>query len=110
MPNERRIRFDPFALDLTNECVWKGARAVKLRPKAFAVLAHLISRPGELVTKQHLIATVWPDTAVGDAVLKVAIRQIREALADDSRAPRFIETAHRRGYRDRKSTRLNSSH
>ena len=99
MPNERRIRFDPFALDLTNECVWEGARAVKLRPKAIAVLAHLISRPGELVTKEHLIATVWPDTAVGDAVLKVAIRQIREALADDPRAPRFIETAHRRGYR-----------
>jgi predicted ATPase len=51
------------------------------------------------VTKQNLIGAVWPDTFVGDAVLKVAIRQIREALSDDPKSPRFIETAHRRGYR-----------
>ncbi len=42
---------------------------------------------------------MWQDTFVGDAVLKVAIREIREALADDPKSPRFIETAHRRGYR-----------
>ena len=99
MSDERCIHFAPFALDLTNECLWKGARAIKLRPKAFAVLEHLLSQPGQLVTKQHLIGAVWHDTFVGDAVLKVAIRQIREALSDDPKAPRFIETAHRRGYR-----------
>lgn len=99
MPDERRIHFAPFALDLVNQCLWKGSRAIKLRPKAFAVLEHLVSRPGELVTKQHLIGTVWQDTFVGDAVLKVAIRQIREALSDDPKSPRFIETSHRRGYR-----------
>src|SRR5262249_16925429 len=82
-----------------NECLWKGPDAIKLRPKTFAVLEHLVSKPGELVTKKDLIAAVWPDTFVGDAVLKVAIRQIREALADDPKSPRFIETAHRRGYR-----------
>jgi DNA-binding winged helix-turn-helix (wHTH) protein len=97
--NERRITFAPFALDLVNECLWKGACAIKLRPKAFAVLEYLLSRPGELVTKQHLIDAVWRETFVGDAVLKVAIRQIRKALSDDPKAPRFIETAHRRGYR-----------
>ena len=63
------------------------------------MLVHLLSRPGQLVTKEHLISAVWRDTFVGDAVLKVAIRQIREALSDESRSPRFIETAHRRGYR-----------
>jgi predicted ATPase/DNA-binding winged helix-turn-helix (wHTH) protein len=99
VPNQRRIHFAPFALDLVNECLWKGSSAIKLRPKAFAVLEHLVSRPGELVTKQNLISAVWPDTFVGDAVLKVAIRQIREALCDDPKSPRFIETAHRRGYR-----------
>src|SRR5262249_43819272 len=82
-----------------NECLWKGPDAIKLRPKTFAVLEHLVSKPGELVTKKDLIAAVWPDTFVGDAVLKVAIRQIREALSDDPKSPRFIETAHRRGYR-----------
>jgi predicted ATPase/DNA-binding winged helix-turn-helix (wHTH) protein len=97
--NENHIVFDPFSLDLTNECLWKGSQAIKLRPKAFAVLEYLLERPGQLVTKQHLLNAVWPDTFVGDAVLKVTIRQIREALADDPQSPRFIETAHRRGYR-----------
>lgn len=99
MGNERRIDFAPFALDLVNECLWRGSEAIKLRPKAFAVLEHLLSQPGQLVTKENLIRAVWQDAFVGDAVLKVAIRQIREALADNPKSPRFIETAHRRGYR-----------
>src|SRR5213076_2746432 len=49
--------------------------------------------------KDNLLNAVWPATFVGDAVLKVTIRQIRQALADDPKSPRFIETAHRRGYR-----------
>jgi DNA-binding winged helix-turn-helix (wHTH) protein/predicted ATPase len=97
--NEKRIVFDPFCLDLSNECLWRGSEAIKLRPKAFAVLNHLLGRPGQLVTKQELLNAVWPETFVGDAVLKVAIRELREALGDDPKFPRFIETAHRRGYR-----------
>ena len=94
-----RILFRPFALDLVNQCLWKDSDLIKLRPKAFGVLEHLVGRAGELVTKQDLMSSVWHDRFVGDAVLKVAIRQIREALSDDPRSPRFIETAHRRGYR-----------
>ena len=97
--NEKRIIFDPFCLDLANECLWRGSQAIKLRPKAFAVLNHLLGRPGQLVTKEELLNAVWPETFVGDAVLKVTIRQLREALDDDPKSPRFIETAHRRGYR-----------
>ena len=96
---ERRIRFDHFDLDLVNECLWRGSQPIKLRPKAFAVLEHLLGRPGQLVTKENLIAAAWGDTFVGHGVLKVTIRQLREALDDDSRSPRFIETSHRRGYR-----------
>src|SRR5499426_1496902 len=96
---EQRIIFDPFSLDLVNECLWQGPKAIKLRPKAFAVLNYLLERPGQLVTKEELLNAIWPGTFVGDAVLKVAIRQIREALGDDPKSPRFIETAHRRGYR-----------
>src|SRR5947209_18221988 len=70
-----------------------------LRPKAFAVLDYLLGHPGRLVTKEELLNAVWPGTFVGEAVLKVAIREVREALGDDPRTPRFIETAHRRGYR-----------
>ncbi|MFY9555657.1 MAG: AAA family ATPase [Blastocatellia bacterium] len=99
MGHERRITFDPFCLDLANECLWRGPRAIKLRPKAFAVLNYLLGRPAQLVTKEELLNAVWSEAFVGEAVLKVAIRQIREALDDDPKSPRFIETAHRRGYR-----------
>src|ERR1051325_11254714 len=99
MSRENRITFDPFCLDLANQCLWRGAQAIKLRPKAFAVLDYLVGRPGRLVTKEELLQPVWSETFVGDAVLKVAIRQLREALGDDPKVPRSIETAHRRGYR-----------
>ncbi|MEW6127834.1 MAG: AAA family ATPase [Acidobacteriota bacterium] len=99
MDYEKRIIFDSFCLDLTNECLWRGSQTLKLRPKAFAVLNYLLKRAGQLVTKEKLLEAVWPETFVGEAVLKVAIRQIREVLDDDPKTPRFIETAHRRGYR-----------
>src|SRR5215467_308046 len=99
MRNDKGVNFGPFCLDFAAECLWKGSRAIKLRPKAFAVLDYLVSRPAQLVTKEELLNEVWAGTFVGEAVLKVAIRQIREALDDDPGTPRFIETAHRRGYR-----------
>jgi DNA-binding winged helix-turn-helix (wHTH) protein/predicted ATPase len=97
--NGKLIVFDPFCLDLVNECLWRGSQAIKLRPKAFAVLNHLVTHPGQLVTKEELLNAVWPETFVGEAVLKVTIRQLRDALDDDPNSPSFIETAHRRGYR-----------
>lgn len=63
------------------------------------MLNQLVGRSGQLVTKEELLAAVWPETFVSDAVLKVAIRQLRDALEDNAKAPLFIETAHRRGYR-----------
>jgi DNA-binding winged helix-turn-helix (wHTH) protein len=97
--NTSSIVFEPFCLDRSNECLWRGAEVIKLRPKAYAVLNQLVGHSGQLVTKEELLASVWPETFVGDAVLKVAIRQLRDALDDDPKAPLFIETAHRRGYR-----------
>jgi DNA-binding winged helix-turn-helix (wHTH) protein len=93
------IVFDPFCLDRSNECLWRGSEVIKLRPKAYAVLNQLVEHSGKLVTKEELLATVWPETFVTDAVLKVTIRQLRDALDDDPKTPLFIETAHRRGYR-----------
>ncbi|HKP81564.1 MAG TPA: AAA family ATPase [Pyrinomonadaceae bacterium] len=93
------IVFEPFCLDRSNECLWRGSEVIKLRPKAYAVLNQLVERSGHLVTKEELLANVWPETFVTDAVLKVTIRQLRDALDDDPKAPLFIETAHRRGYR-----------
>jgi DNA-binding winged helix-turn-helix (wHTH) protein/predicted ATPase len=91
--------FGPFRFDATNECVWRGAEAISLTPKAFAVLRHLVTHPGRLVTKEELLETVWSETYVSDAVLKVCVGEIRKALGDDAKTPQFIETVHRRGYR-----------
>jgi predicted ATPase/DNA-binding winged helix-turn-helix (wHTH) protein len=89
----------PVSLDLANECLWRGTQALSLRPKTFAVLRFLMAHAGQLVPKAAILATVWPEIAVGDGVLMVCIRELRYALGDDARAPRFIETVHRRGYR-----------
>jgi hypothetical protein len=69
-----------------------------LRPKAIALLGHLLRHSGELVTKQQLLDAVWPDTSVSDAVLKVCISEIRRAVGDGASGTRLIETRHGRGY------------
>ena len=93
------VRFPPFRLDVANACLWRGQRTIRLTPKAFAVLHCLAERPGQLVTKEMLLETVWPATVVGDAVLKVCVREIRKALRDRAEAPKYIATVHRLGYR-----------
>jgi DNA-binding response OmpR family regulator len=79
--NEKRIVFGPFQLDLVNECLWKGSLAIPLRPKVLAVLTRLLKSPGQLVTKEDLLNTIWHETFVGDAVLKVTVRQLRAATS-----------------------------
>lgn len=95
----KQISFGPFRFDEINECLWRGSRAIPLRPKPFSVLKYLIEHPAILVTKQQLLHDVWPGTYVSDSVLKDCIRQLRQALDDDAKSPQFIETSHRRGYR-----------
>ena len=91
--------FGPFALDSTNACLWRGAEAVALPPKAFDVLHYLVMHPDRLVTKDELLDAIWPETAVTDAVVRVAIGALRKVLEDTTRPPRFIATVPRRGYR-----------
>jgi DNA-binding winged helix-turn-helix (wHTH) protein len=97
--NTAPSRVDRLRLDRADECVWLGEVKVTLAPKAFALLRHLAEHRGRLVTKDDLLDAVWPGVFVGDAVLKVAVREIRAALDDDAKEPRFIQTVHRRGYR-----------
>jgi DNA-binding winged helix-turn-helix (wHTH) protein/tetratricopeptide (TPR) repeat protein len=70
-----------------------------LKPKAFAVLHYLVEHAGQLVTKEALLAACWPETAVGDGVLKVCIAELRKALGESAQTPQCITTVHRRGYR-----------
>jgi predicted ATPase/DNA-binding winged helix-turn-helix (wHTH) protein len=99
MAPSKDIIFPPFRLDLAGQQLHLGKTLVPLRPKTFAVLHYLLNHPRQLVTKSDLLDAVWPDTAISDTVLKVCIREIREALQDDAEVPRFIETVHRKGYR-----------
>jgi len=76
-----------------------GDQAISLRPKTWAVLCYLAERPGLLVTKEELLNAVWGGTTVTEATLTKSIGEIREALHDEVRRPRFLETVHRRGFR-----------
>jgi len=95
----RDLVFAPFRLDLIDERLWRQHDVIRLSHKAFAVLRCLVSQPGQLVTKDDLLAMVWPETAVSEAVLTTAVRELRQALDDQARTPHFIETVHGRGYR-----------
>jgi len=86
-------------IEAENEWAWCGDRRLELTPKAFAVLRHLVEHAGRLITKDELLITIWRDAVVSDAALASAIRDVRKALQDSSQAPRYIQTAHRRGFR-----------
>jgi pimeloyl-ACP methyl ester carboxylesterase/DNA-binding winged helix-turn-helix (wHTH) protein len=99
MAPETILTFADYRLDPVSGHLYHADDVVPLTPKAFALLTHLAEHPGRLVSKQDLLDAVWPGVFVGDAVLKSTIREVRKALGDDPHTPRFIETAHRRGYR-----------
>ncbi len=93
------IAFGPFRLDGTSGRLSRDGRDVEIQPRPLALLRHLASRPGELVTRAELLASVWGGIRVDPGVVKVAMHALREALGDDGGAPRWIETVGRRGYR-----------
>lgn len=93
------IVFPPFRLDLNEQQLWRGDSLVPIKPKAFALLRHLLEHPRQLITKEALVARFWSNLHISEGVLKTHIGEIRQALGDCAREPRFIETAHRRGYR-----------
>ncbi|MGE5833155.1 MAG: tetratricopeptide repeat protein [Acidobacteriota bacterium] len=96
-----RLRFGVFEADLrTGELRKRGVR-IRLQEQPFQVLAVLLARPGQLVTRDELRAGLWTaDTFVDfDHGLNKAVNKIREALGDSAESPRFVETVARRGYR-----------
>src|SRR3981189_1363044 len=95
------IRFGNFELNLhTGELRQRGQK-VKLQEQPLQLLAALLERPGELVTREELRSKLWPaDTFVDfDHGLNAAIKRLRDALGESADAPVFIETLARRGYR-----------
>jgi TolB-like protein/DNA-binding winged helix-turn-helix (wHTH) protein/Tfp pilus assembly protein PilF len=84
---------------MENFQLWRGVQEVRLTGKAFAVLRYLVEHAGEVATKDDLFTAAWPETVVSEATLVSSIQELRQALRDDAKNPRYIETMHRRGYR-----------
>lgn len=95
-----KLRFADFVADVVGGELFKDGTKVPLQDKPFQILAFLLQRPGELVSRQEIISKVWPDTYVeGDLCLNVAITRLRTALNDRVSSPTYIETVGSRGYR-----------
>jgi Tol biopolymer transport system component/DNA-binding winged helix-turn-helix (wHTH) protein len=99
--NPRVLQFGLFELDLDARELRKSGIRIKLQDQPFQILAMLLERPGEIVTREELQKRLWPqDTFVDfDLSLNSAVKKLRQALNDDSENPRFVETLYRRGYR-----------
>jgi TolB-like protein/DNA-binding winged helix-turn-helix (wHTH) protein/Tfp pilus assembly protein PilF len=97
----RRVRFGVFEADLRTGDLRKQGAPVRLRGRPFDVLALLLERPGDLVTREELQSRLWPaDTFVDfDHGLNTSVNRLREALGDSADNPRFVETVPRKGYR-----------
>jgi Tol biopolymer transport system component/DNA-binding winged helix-turn-helix (wHTH) protein len=99
--NSKRVTFDHFELDLRSGEIRKDGTKIRLQAKPFRLLALLLERPGELVTREEVCRALWnAETFVDfDHSLGTAINKIREALGDSAGQPRFVETLPKRGYR-----------
>src|SRR4029450_2531952 len=96
---EQGVSFRRHRFDFETGRLWSSKREVKLTPKASAVLKVLVTHAGQPVRKEDLFTSVWNGTVVSDDALISCIQELRKALADNAKQPRFIETRHRRGYR-----------
>jgi adenylate cyclase len=96
---DQDVGFEGYRFEPRTGRLWHGPQEVRLTPRASAVLSELIARAGSPVSKEELFASVWNGAAVSDDALTSSVQELRRALGDDSKQPRFIETRHRRGYR-----------
>ena len=93
----RRYRFGSFVVDERRCALQRNGEDLPLRPKSWEVLRELVRHPGELVTKQTLLETVWRDRIVTEGVIVKSIREIRHVLGDEDHS--IVRLVSRRGYR-----------
>jgi len=98
---KRALRFGVHEVDLSTGELRRSGVKVSLQDQPFRVLAALIERPGELITRDELRARVWPDDTFVDFdhALTTAVKKLRRSLNDSATQPRYIETLPKRGYR-----------
>jgi len=88
-----------YRLDLGDERLWNGAQPVQITNKAFQLLRLFVDNPNRLLTKDDILDGIWRDVCVTEGLVKEYVHDLRLALGDDPKQPRFIETVHGRGYR-----------
>jgi adenylate cyclase len=93
-----RLTFGPFVLEPESGRMLEAGRVVPLAPKPFETLLYLAQRPGRVVPKAELMEKLWPQTFVTDDVLVQCVVDIRRALGDQAKTPRYVMTVPRRGY------------
>src|SRR5437763_16359870 len=94
------VRFGAFEANMQTGELRKDGVKLKFGGQPFQVLAILLERPGEVVTREELQKSLWPDTFVDvERNLNTAINKIRAVLGDSAESPRFVETLPRKGYR-----------
>jgi DNA-binding winged helix-turn-helix (wHTH) protein len=92
------LGFGPFCLE-ADKHLRRGHQLVDLRPRSLTMLRYLAERPGKLITKKELLTQLWPGIYVSPTVVKVCVREIRDALGDEAAKPQFIEMVGTQGYR-----------
>lgn len=95
----RRLLIGEWWADPATDELGRGSATVRIEPKAMEVLMVLAERPGQVVGREAFFAAVWPGVVVGDEALTQCIIKLRRALGDNPRAPTYIETLSKRGYR-----------
>jgi DNA-binding winged helix-turn-helix (wHTH) protein len=95
----RHLAFGDFVIDRVNESVIGPEGRLRIGDKAYRVLLSLAEQDGKLVTKDALFSSVWDGVIVSESALTSAVKELRRALGDESRTPRYIESVYGRGYR-----------
>ena len=98
-PPSRLMRIGDWDADFALNLLRRGQQAVHLEPKAMELLFFLAGHPGEVVSRDDLLAALWDGVVVGDDALTQAVIKLRKAFGDNPREPSYIQTVPKRGYR-----------
>jgi DNA-binding winged helix-turn-helix (wHTH) protein len=93
-----KLRFGPFVLDSDARLLLADGAPRPLTPKAFALLELLVEHRPRAVARQEILERLWPGTFVSDSNVPTLVNEVRAALGDDRRRPRYLRTVHRFGY------------
>ena len=93
-----RVHCDDWILDTATRLIERGGQAVHVSPKAFDLLVALLLERPRVLSKAELLERLWPDTFVSESNLPSLVAELRAALGDQARLPRYVRTVHRHGY------------